>query len=186
MAHLIHSLGKLVLEYQAFGHAHTFSVGLLFACPPTDFVDLDSAANDLAGVVKGMLPNTVTITGWHSLNNLGERVLENAITPPLVGSHGTSGPDWRSNTLTFSGRGASGTGDTRNGSTRMVLHVYNAFPPSSTETRLPTTSDIALGQVANFLRTDTRIWSDFNANKATVNGYVTQQFNSHTQKREGA
>lgn len=183
---LIHAVGKLVIEYQAFGKLHTLSVGLLMGQDPGNPITMGGEGNALAFALRAVMPADVTLTNWHTLDTRGVRLLSGAIFPTAVGQHAVNGQAFRSNTLTFSGRGTTNTPQIRNGVTRMMLHVYAAFPPTATEQRLPLSADLLLGDVATFLRNSVVSWSDFNGSKATVNGYVTQQFNSRTQKHEGA
>ncbi len=182
----IHTVGKLVVEYTAFSQLHTMSVGLLSGNDPGDFGTMLAGAQSLATVVKDIMPAFVQLTGFHTLLPSGRIGVSGALDPPLSGGHVSSGEQWRSNTLTFSGRGQANVDFGRLGSTRLVVHVYGAYQPTATEKTLPITSSSQLGAVSATLAGSSIFWADYNGIKASVRGFCLQQFNAHTQKKEGA
>lgn len=185
MARQIHTIGKLCIEYTAYGQQHTASVGLLIGADPGDFASMEAAAEDLVTGLQAIAPLAVSFSGFHTLDPFGRRLIAGAISPPERGTHGTSGEPWRSFTLTFSGKGQSDVDFGRNGNTRLVMHTYNAYQPTATLTDVPLTFDSGLGVLATTLTTSTVFWGDFYGVKASLRGHVLVQFNAYAQKDEG-
>lgn len=179
-------VGKLVIEYMGYLQPHTLSVGLLAGQLPGDYGSMLAAANALVAGVRQIVPSAVSFTGFHTLDPFGRRLIAGALEPPVQGTHGVQGEPWRSNTLTFNGKGQSNVDFGNNGNTRMMVHVFAAYPPTATEKGVPISLDSSLGALAAVLTLSVVFWADFYGVKASVKGLVTQQFNAHTQKKEGA
>jgi hypothetical protein len=178
--------GKLRLRYQHDSANHSLSVALTSVLDPGDNAACQSAADDLAGAVSNLQPDTFTYQGWDSLDPFGEVLNSGGFSTAVVGDHAASGQDWFSNTLTISGKETTPGTDGKYGNTRMEIHVGSAYQPGAGEKSVPRTVDTALDVLCTFLETDTRFWAGFHGNKANVRSAVPQQFNAHSQRKLGA
>lgn len=182
----IHGYGRLQLHYDAFGTSHSLAVNLTSAVDPTDFSAMTVLASELLIVVQPVQPPDVVYTGWTSYKSNGQSSQSGGFVGGTTGSHSATGEPWRSNTLTITGKATSEGSDGVAGNTRMVLHVYAAIQPSAAEKFIDRGDDADLDLLCVFLETSLKCWADYDGVKCSVRNGIAQQFNAHTQRKEGA
>ena len=179
------SPGKLVLIYQAGGQQHLTGVRYLTGIALPDDATALTDATDFANVVKACLTAAESITGYRITDPLGATIIEGSFAAAIAGTHGGGGEQWKSHTVSLTGKGTALVSGERVGQTRMVMYVLDAYSSTAGQKTIAISADTQLAALKAYLIASDRIWADYYGQKAIVRGLATVQFNAHAQRKYG-
>lgn len=184
------SPGYLALIYQHVTQniAHRMRVRLRLGANPYSASAMATAADSWSDAASGILSAQFSIVGWASYNADGDAVLTGNFGAPVSGAHAVSGgtQDYRSATITFTGRGEPASDGDCVGEARNVVFTGQTYDFVPGERRFVISTDANMLVYINFLHTNAvGLWADYYGVRAGVRGTATVQYNAATQKRSG-
>lgn len=184
------SPGYIYLNYVHTTQAidHRTRVRLHYGVDPADTTTMQTLADGWANQIQPCLSTFFTLTDWGTLDENQTPVVSGTLTAALVGSHsvGTGAEDYRSRTVTFTGRGQSLTPGQCTGEARMVLFVGNTYNFTPGQRNIASGVDVALDGLRTFLDNHPLLWSDYYGHFAGVRGKYPVQLNAAVQRRHGS
>jgi len=183
------SLGYVFLKYQC--HAglvkRTMRLRLTYPITPSDLSTIGPEAVLWAGYVKDTLPTNALITDWGTMNPDGSVFHVEALSPQLVGTHGAAvnGQDFRSATVTLTGKGSPVTAGQCGGPVRSVVYTGRAFYFAPAQIIIAGGFDSTLDDLRDFITGNSVLGADFYGNVGNYKGFYQVQMNAHAQRRLG-
>lgn len=184
------SPGYLALIYQHTSQLlpHRMRVRLQLGADPYNSGQMSTAADSWSDAASGILNPGFNITGWASYNADGDSVLTGSFGASIPGAHSSpvGTQDYKSATITFTGRGIPGSTGECSGEARNVVFCGATYLFVPGERKFVIATDAALVLYVNFLVANgVKLWGDYYGNRAGARGLATVQYNAATQKRSG-
>lgn len=160
---------------------------LTYPIDPSDLTTIRAEAQLWAGFVGACVPNNTLLANWGTLNADGSLFHIEQLAPQVIGSHSVplNAVAWRSNTVTFTGRGTPLVGGQCSGPVRSVLFVSSAFLFVPNEKVIAAGTDTALDNLRDFLTGNSVLGADKYGNAGNYRSLYPVQFNAHAQRRLG-
>lgn len=166
--------------------AHEASVRLVHGVDLDDIAALRTDAIEIAEAMQPLLTAAFTIVGWRVKDATHVRVYEEFFTTGYVGVHTSTLQEWKSFSLTLTGRGVSPTVTEARGQTRFPLYTGASYPPVAGEKWIDGTADVHWAGLVSTFNLSTRYFADMFGQKAVPRALVMAQFNAHVQRVHGS
>lgn len=183
------SPGYIYVEYEHTSQslAHRVRIRLHYGVDPADTLAAATAANQWANLLQDCVTNDFRFVAWGTLDAQKNPVASGAFAAPYVGTHvaAAGAQDYRSATVTITGRGQSLNVGECTGEARMVLFTGRTYLFLPGQKNIPAGVDTALDALRDFLDNHGYLWSDFYGHFAGARGRYPVQKNAAIQRRHG-
>jgi len=183
------SLGYVFMKYNCHAGLIVRSMRLRLTYPitPSDLSTIRPEVVLWAGVVKDCLPTNALLTDWGTMNPDGSVFHLEALSPALIGTHGAAvnGQDFRSATVTMTGKGDPVTAGQCGGPVRHVLYTGRAFYFAPAQRTIAGGFDSALDALRDFITGNSVLGADFYGNVGNYKNFFQVQMNAHAQRKVG-
>lgn len=183
------SLGYVFLDYTTQGGLtrRRMRLRLTYPVDPSDLATIGAEAALWAADVGPCLPNNCLIENWGTMNPDGTIYHVESLSPQVLGTHATptGNEDWRSTTVTITGRGQPVSAGQCAGPVRTVLYVSKAFVFHAGQKNIVGGVDTALDTLRDFLTGNSVLGADYYGNVGNYRSVYPIQFNAHAQRKLG-
>lgn len=167
--------------------AHVASLGINHVVDISDIAAMRTEMNAVTDLVQRVIPAALSITSWGIMLPDRSVYYEEAYGTAKVGSHGaaTNAVNWKSATVTLTGKGQPPAPGGCVGQTRLELFTYNAYFFQPGQQFIASTGALPLDDLAVYLALNSVVWADNFGQEAIVRGRYPVQFNAAVQRKHG-